>query len=78
VYNFAAPDPIQNKELARTIGKVMRRPSFFAVPAFAIRLLFGEMAVTVLGGQRVMPRRLVKEGFEFQYPTIEKAIRSLV
>lgn len=78
VYNFAAPDPIQNKVLARTIGKVMRRPAFFAVPAFAIRLLFGEMAITVLGGQRVLPGRLEQEGFRFQYPKIEQAIRSLV
>lgn len=78
VYNFAAPGPIQNKELARTIGKVMRRPSIFPVPAFAIRLLFGEMAVTVLGGQRVIPRRLEQEGFRFQYPTIEAAVRTLV
>ncbi len=73
VYNLTAPNPIQNRSLARAIGKVMRRPDFFPVPAFLIRLLFGEMAVTVLGGQRVMPTRLEKEGFRFSFPHIELA-----
>lgn len=78
VYNVSAPVPIQNRELARTIGSVMKRPAFFPVPAFMIRLLFGEMAVTVLGGQRVIPDRLEKAGFHFMFPKIEQAVQDLV
>lgn len=78
VYNLSSPNPVQNKELARTIGKVMRRPAFIPAPAFAIRLMFGEMAITVLGGQRVLPDRLQKAGFNFSYPTIEQALGDLL
>jgi len=78
VYNLAAPGAVQNRTLAKTIGKVMRRPAFFPVPAFMIRLLFGEMAVTVLGGQRVIPARLEQDGFRFSFPQIEPALRDLL
>jgi len=78
VYNLAAPNPLQNRNLAKAIGKAMRRPAFFPVPAFMIRLLFGEMAITVLGGQRVIPARLEKEGFQFSFPQIEPALRDLL
>jgi uncharacterized protein (TIGR01777 family) len=78
VYNLCAPDPLQNKMLAKKIGTVMRRPSLIPVPAFVIRLIFGEMAMTVLGGQRVMPQRLEKEGFNFTFPKIEMALIDLL
>lgn len=78
VYNLSAPEPLQYGELAKIIGRVMRRPPFFPVPAFALRLLLGEMASTVLGGQRVVPERLLREGFQFQYPGIEAALRDLM
>jgi uncharacterized protein len=78
VYNFCAPQPIQNRELAKVIGKAMKRPAFLAVPAFVIRFLLGEMAVMVLGGQRAVPARLENEGFVFKYPTIESAVQNLI
>ncbi|MCC6956760.1 MAG: TIGR01777 family oxidoreductase [Anaerolineales bacterium] len=78
VYNVSAPNPVQNKELARAIGKVMHRPGFIPVPAFVIRLLFGEMSVTVLGGQRVLPDRLQKASFSFDFQTIEQALQDLL
>jgi hypothetical protein len=78
VYNLCSPYPLQNKDLARTIGRVMGRPSIFPVPAFAIRLIFGEMAMTVLGGQRVIPQKLLKDGFNFTFPEVEQALHELV
>jgi len=77
VYNLSSPNPVQNSELARTIGREMGKPAFIPVPAFVIRLLFGEMAITVLGGQRVLPDRLLKAGFRFNYPTIEQTLHDL-
>ena len=72
VYNLTSPHPVRNLDFERAIGKAMHRPAIMPVPAFAIRLLFGEMAVTVLEGQRVLPERLEKEGFLFSYPKIDR------
>jgi NAD dependent epimerase/dehydratase family enzyme len=55
----------------------MARPALVPVPAFALELLYGEMArATILAGQRVLPRSLVANGFEFQQPTLEGALRA--
>jgi len=78
VYNLSAPEPLQYGELAKVIGRVMRRPYLFPVPAFALRILLGEMASTILGGQRVIPERLIQEGFQFRFPTAETALRDLL
>ena len=77
VYNLTSPYPLKNVDFERAIGGVMRRPAIIPTPAFAIRLLFGEMAITVLEGQRVVPERLEKEGFVFHFPRIEEALRDL-
>jgi len=78
VYNLTSPYPLKNVDFERAVGRVMRRPAIIPTPAFAIRLLFGEMAITVLEGQRVVPERLEKEGFLFNYPRIEEALRDLL
>ncbi len=78
VYNLSSPNPLQNRELAKAIGQVMHRPALFPVPAPIIRLLFGEMAITVLGGQRVVPNRLMKEGFRFTFSEIKSALQDLL
>jgi NAD dependent epimerase/dehydratase family enzyme len=56
----------------------MRRPSLIPVPGFAMRLAFGEVAVVVLKGQRVVPHRLLDLGFGFRFPTAEAALRDLL
>jgi uncharacterized protein (TIGR01777 family) len=76
-YNISA-EPLTNRQLARAIGKVMRRPAFFPVPAFLIRLLFGEMSTVVLDGQRVSSQRLESLGFRFRYPQAEPALADLL
>jgi len=76
--NFAAPGPVKNRDLARIIGKVLARPSFMPAPAFMIKLVMGEMGSVILRGQRVMPRRLQAEGFNFRFPDVESALRDLL
>ncbi|HMA85059.1 MAG TPA: DUF1731 domain-containing protein, partial [Desulfosalsimonadaceae bacterium] len=73
--NFTAPNPVRNRELAQTIGKTLKRPAFFKVPGFVLRLAAGEFGEMLLNGQRVYPARLLDNGFEFTYPALEQALR---
>ncbi len=73
--NFTAPQPVRNAEFAEALGKVLHRPSFMPAPAFMIKLVLGELADSVLGGQKVLPAKLQAAGFTFAYPDIEAALR---
>lgn len=74
--NLAAPNPVTNGELATTLGHVLGRPALVPVPAFALELLYGEMArATLLAGQRAMPDALLASGFHFDHPTLEQGLR---
>ncbi len=77
-FNICSPNPVRNKELARTIGKIMRRPSFFPAPAFLIKTILGEFGSVLLEGQRVIPQRLLEQNFQFKYPLIGKAIEDIL
>ena len=74
--NVCSPEPITNAELTRTIGKVVHRPAVLRAPGFAMRLPLRDFAVDLLGGQRVVPRRLLDAGFEFTHPRFEQALRT--
>lgn len=76
-YNLAAPQPVPNRELARALGRVLRRPAWLPVPALALKLLLGEMSAVLLTGQRATPKRLLGEGFVFQFPEIGPALQNL-
>jgi uncharacterized protein (TIGR01777 family) len=77
--NLTTPQPVTNSELAKTLGRVLGRPAIVAVPAFALRMLFGEEGADMLQtGQRVLPARLVSSGFRFQYGELETALRHLL
>ncbi|MFZ2053338.1 MAG: TIGR01777 family oxidoreductase [Candidatus Aminicenantales bacterium] len=79
VFNLAAPQPLTMNGFARTLGRAMRRPAIFRVPAVLLRLLFGEMAEeSLLAGQRVLPRALLRGGFEFLYPDLESALGEIL
>ncbi len=74
--NAVSPNPVRNIELTKALGKVLGRPTIVPVPAFAVRLMFGEMAdALLLASQRVQPTRLEASGFNFQFPEIEAALR---
>jgi len=77
--NAVAPAPVSNTDFTRTLARVLRRPALFPLPAFAARLLFGEMAdALLLGGARVMPARLQAAGYGFRFPELEGALRHLL
>ncbi|WP_035054438.1 TIGR01777 family oxidoreductase [Andreprevotia chitinilytica] len=76
IYNAVAPEAVPQAEFARTAGRVLHRPAWFPVPAWPIQLLAGEMAQLFIGGQRVVPQRLLDAGFVFRYPTVESALRA--
>ncbi|MGZ5425207.1 MAG: DUF1731 domain-containing protein, partial [Candidatus Aminicenantales bacterium] len=79
VFNLAAPQPLRERELCRIVGKSLRRPCWFPVPAFLLKLLFGEKAgETLLVSQRVFPRRLASAGFVFRHPGAATAVAALV
>jgi len=75
VINFTAPNPVRNAELAKALAEVLHRPSFLPTPAFLVKLVLGEFADVVLGGQKVLPKRLLEAGFTFAYPTIGASLR---
>lgn len=75
--NVVTPNPVTNAEFTRALGRALRRPTIFPVPAFAIRALLGELGERLLlEGQRVRPKRLLDAGFTFQAPTIDAALAS--
>jgi len=77
--NAVAPHPVTNREFTKMLGRVLGRPTIFPMPAFAARLVLGEMAdEMLLGGARVMPRVLSAAEFEFAQPQLESALRHLL
>jgi uncharacterized protein (TIGR01777 family) len=75
--NAVAPYPVTMDQFGRTIATVLRRPHLVPVPEFALKLLFGEMAILVLEGQRVLPQVPLDQDFTFHYSRLEKALRQL-
>jgi uncharacterized protein (TIGR01777 family) len=75
--NVTAPDPVTNRELARALGAVLRRPAWLPVPAFGLKIALGEMADTVLASQRVVPAKALAHDFRFAHPTLEDALRAI-
>lgn len=72
--NFAAPEAVTNQEFAQTLGKLLHRPTF-AIPKFALSMLFGEGAEIFLSSTHIYPKRLLDSGFQFHYPTLEQALK---
>src|SRR5438093_5668568 len=76
--NATAPAPVTNQEFVRALGRAMRRPAFMPAPAFALRVLLGEMAdALLLTGQRAIPAKAERLGFTFRYKTVEDAFAAL-
>ena len=78
--NLTAPKPVRQREFADTLGNVLHRPTFLPTPSFGPKLLFGGELVdnVLLTGQRVLPARLLADGYEFHHPTLEAALRTLL
>lgn len=77
--NASAPMPVTNREFARALGRVLKRPAFLPTPAFALRLLLGEMAdALLLSGQRMMPITAMRLGYAFAHEQVEDALRDIL
>ncbi|MDA2938609.1 TIGR01777 family oxidoreductase [Acidobacteria bacterium AH-259-A15] len=77
--NLVEPNPVTNREFSRELGRVLGRPAFFRVPGFALRLLFGEMAESLLlQGQRVLSKKLQQAGYKFRFPQLNGALLDLI
>ena len=76
--NFCAPGTVRHRDFAKALGSALNRPSFMKAPGFMIRLIMGELGAALLSSQRVLPDKLLKRGFEFQYPDIDHALRDLI
>ncbi|MBN2727853.1 MAG: TIGR01777 family oxidoreductase [Bacteroidales bacterium] len=77
VYNFLSPELIDNRDFTKAFAKACKRKAVFIIPKFAVQLVFGKGASFILGGQKLIPRRLILEGFEFKYPNISSALDKL-
>lgn len=71
VYNLTAPNAINNLKFTQTLGKFLKRPTVFMIPAFMLKLMLGEMATLLLDGQNVYPKKLLELGFEFSHADID-------
>jgi uncharacterized protein (TIGR01777 family) len=78
-YNAVAPNPVTNKELMRTIAKELNKPFFLPnVPSFALKMVMGEMASMVTGGNKVSSDKIATTGFEFNFRKLEIALENLL
>ena len=77
--NMVAPHPVTNAEFTKTLASVLSRPATFPVPAFVVKLAFGEMGETVLlGGQRVEPTQLMTNGYPFRFSTLRESLENIL
>jgi uncharacterized protein len=77
--NTVAPNPVTNAEFTSILASVLNRPAIFPMPAFAVRLIFGEMGEELfLGSQRVEPAKLAATGYQFQRPDLKNALREIL
>jgi hypothetical protein len=76
--NLTSPTPVTNRELSKTLGRVLGRPAVLPVPKLALQAMFGEMSTVVTTGHRVIPTRLLEAGYRFRQPDLEPALRELL
>ena len=77
-FNLTSPEPMTNKHFFKALAAELKKPCCLPIPAFALKIMFGEMADELfLTGQRVYPRKLINAGFEFKYPELKKALESI-
>jgi hypothetical protein len=77
VLNATAPHPLRNRDFSAALARAVKRPAFFPIPEFTMNLAFGEGAVVVTKGQRVLPERTSAQGYTFRYPEIEAAFAQI-
>ena len=76
--NLTAPGPVRQRDFARALGRVLRRPAFMPLPAFALRLIIGEFADGIIHGARLSSDKATASGYTFKFPELEPALRDLL
>jgi len=77
-YNMVSPNPVTNRELTRALAKQLHRPLWVPnVPAFVLKLALGEMSVAVLGSTKVSAQKIIDNGFKFEYPELQGALKEI-
>lgn len=74
VYNLTAPNPVTNHTFTKTLGAWLHRPTFFTLPNFLLKLIFGEMSTLLIDGQKVVPQALQDAGYDFKQPILKQAL----
>jgi uncharacterized protein (TIGR01777 family) len=77
-FNLVSPDTITNFKLTKTLGKILKRPTLFPVPAFVLKAIFGQGSTVLIDGQKVFPKKLLDSGFEFKFSTIENTLNDII
>ena len=79
VYNLASPNPVTNKEFTQILARTLKKPLWMPnVPPFSLKLMLGEMASIVLGGNRITPQKIIDQGMIFQFPEVGEALEDLL
>lgn len=78
IFNATAPQPLTNYHFTKILGKVLHRPTFFPVPSFIIKMLFGEGSTVLLDSKEAYPKALLNQGFVFAYPDLESSLRKIL
>jgi uncharacterized protein (TIGR01777 family) len=76
-FNLTAPDVVNNSKFTKVLSKTLGKPALFTVPAFVLKLIFGEGVIAVAGGQFALPKHLTDEGFQFSFPDLENALQDI-
>lgn len=75
--NMTAPAPLTNRDFSAALGKALHRPSWAPAPGFALKIVLGEMAEMLLGGQKALPAKLLASGYRFKYPSADEALKAV-
>ena len=78
IFNATSPYPVTNEEFTKTLAKILEKPSFLPAPKLALEIVLGEMAVLLLEGQKVIPKKMQEEIFEFQFPKLDMALKDIL
>jgi uncharacterized protein (TIGR01777 family) len=76
--NGTAPNPVRNADFGKALGRALSRPAFLPAPAFAMKLAFGDMSELVLDGQKVLPKKLLDNGYKFRFPELGPALEDIL
>ncbi len=78
IYNLTSPHPVDNRTFTKTLALALHKKAFLPVPAFALKVLYGEGATALINGQTALPEHLLNDGYQFQFPELKEAIEDLV